>query len=189
MDTKELNIYAPGLKTNEINPEILNLMMKFMDIYHAVSKDERKMFETPELIWNGTSNSALAAYFSNIDKHLLFNLMNECARTKFKILLQTACSYIAYITKDMDIENMRKTLNIKGDFTTMEEEKIKLENKWTDTPSKKQTKMSAPATPVVSTQIQPTPPVSVAPVAHVAPVAPVSPPAPKTKPKSKSSKK
>ncbi|XP_047088363.1 SKP1-like protein 1 isoform X2 [Lolium rigidum] len=70
------------------------------------------------------------AEFVNVDKATLFDLSLAANYLNIKGLLDLTCQTIADMIKGMTPEEIRKTFNIKNDFTAEEEEAVRRENQW-----------------------------------------------------------
>ncbi|KAG6648408.1 SKP1-like protein 1B [Carya illinoinensis] len=70
------------------------------------------------------------AEFVNVDKATLFDLVLAAKYLKIKSLLDLTCQNVADMIKGKTPEEIRKTFNIKNDFTPEEEEEVRRENQW-----------------------------------------------------------
>jgi S-phase kinase-associated protein 1 len=68
--------------------------------------------------------------FCNVDQATLFSLILAANYMDIKPLLDVTCKTVAEMIKGKTPEEIRKTFNIKNDFTPEEEEAIKKENEW-----------------------------------------------------------
>jgi S-phase kinase-associated protein 1 len=68
--------------------------------------------------------------FCEIDQSNLFELILAANFLDIKPLLDVTCKTVANIIKGKTPEEIRKTFNIKNDFTPEEEEKVRKENEW-----------------------------------------------------------
>ena len=68
--------------------------------------------------------------FVNVDKVTLFELINAANYLAIKGLYELTGKAIANRLSEMTIEEVRKFLNVKNDFTPAQEEQIRKENKW-----------------------------------------------------------
>jgi len=68
--------------------------------------------------------------FCNVDQATLFELILAANYLDIKPLLDLTCKTVANMIKGKTPEEIRKTFNIKNDFTPEEEEKVRKENEW-----------------------------------------------------------
>ncbi|KAK9677537.1 hypothetical protein RND81_11G150100 [Saponaria officinalis] len=70
------------------------------------------------------------AEFVNVDQNTLFDLILAANYLNIKSLLDLTCQTVADMIKGKTPEEIRKTFNIKNDFTPEEEEEVRRENQW-----------------------------------------------------------
>ncbi|XP_047088360.1 SKP1-like protein 1 [Lolium rigidum] len=70
------------------------------------------------------------AEFVKVDQATLFDLILAANYLNIKGLLDLTCQTVADMIKGKTPEEIRKTFNIKNDFTAEEEEEIRRENQW-----------------------------------------------------------
>jgi len=68
--------------------------------------------------------------FCTVDQATLFELILAANYLDIKPLLDLTCKTVANMIKGKTPEEIRKTFNIKNDFTPEEEEKVRKENEW-----------------------------------------------------------
>jgi len=68
--------------------------------------------------------------FVKVDQSTLFDLILAANYLNIKNLLDLTCLTVANMIKGKTPEEIRKTFNIKNDFTPEEEEEVKRENQW-----------------------------------------------------------
>ncbi|KAH7834544.1 hypothetical protein Vadar_017258 [Vaccinium darrowii] len=68
--------------------------------------------------------------FVNVDQAVLFDLILAANYLNIKSLLDLTCQTVADMIKGKTPEEIRKTFNIKNDFTPEEEEEVRRENAW-----------------------------------------------------------
>ena len=74
--------------------------------------------------------SAWDKQFCSVDQATLFELILAANYLDIKPLLDLTCKTVANMIKGKTPEEIRKTFNIKNDFTPEEEEKVRKENEW-----------------------------------------------------------
>ncbi|PIA56863.1 hypothetical protein AQUCO_00700904v1 [Aquilegia coerulea] len=77
-----------------------------------------------------TSYKTWDADFAKVDQATLFDIILAANYLNIKSLLDLTCQTVADIIKGKNPEDIRKTFNIKNDFTPEEEEEIHKENQW-----------------------------------------------------------
>eukprot|EP00197_Chlamydomonas_leiostraca_P004659 CAMPEP_0202865894 /NCGR_PEP_ID=MMETSP1391-20130828/6644_1 /ASSEMBLY_ACC=CAM_ASM_000867 /TAXON_ID=1034604 /ORGANISM="Chlamydomonas leiostraca, Strain SAG 11-49" /LENGTH=155 /DNA_ID=CAMNT_0049545783 /DNA_START=83 /DNA_END=550 /DNA_ORIENTATION=+ len=70
------------------------------------------------------------AEFVKVDQSTLFDLILAANYLNIKGLLDLTCQTVAQMIKGKTPEEIRKTFNIKNDFTPEEEEEVRRENQW-----------------------------------------------------------
>lgn len=70
------------------------------------------------------------ADFVKVDQTTLFDLILAANYLHIKGLLDLTCHTVAQMIKGKTPEEIRKTFNIKNDFTPEEEEEVRRENQW-----------------------------------------------------------
>ncbi|MCL7034229.1 hypothetical protein MKW94_017614 [Papaver nudicaule] len=70
------------------------------------------------------------AEFVKVDQATLFDLILAANYLNIKSLLDLTCQTVADMIKGKSPEEIRKTFNIKNDFTPEEEEEVRRENQW-----------------------------------------------------------
>ncbi|MBA0733313.1 hypothetical protein Gogos_017344 [Gossypium gossypioides] len=70
------------------------------------------------------------ADFVKVDQNTLFDLILAANFLEIKSLLDLTCKTVANMMKGKSPVEIRKTFNIKNDFTPEEEEEIRRENAW-----------------------------------------------------------
>jgi S-phase kinase-associated protein 1 len=70
------------------------------------------------------------AKFVDIEQEVLFELILAANYMDIKSLLDLTCAKVASMIKGKTPEEIRRTFNIKNDFTPEEEEEVRRENAW-----------------------------------------------------------
>eukprot|EP00249_Psilotum_nudum_P009427 c21929_g1_i1 orf=415-891(-) len=70
------------------------------------------------------------ADFVKVDQQTLFDLILAANYLNIKNLLDLTCQTVADMIKGKTPEEIRRTFNIKNDFTPEEEEEVRRENQW-----------------------------------------------------------
>ncbi|PIA44653.1 hypothetical protein AQUCO_01700330v1 [Aquilegia coerulea] len=70
------------------------------------------------------------ADFIKVDQATLYDLILAANYLNIKSLLDLTCQTVADMIKGKTPEEIRKTFNIKNDFTPEEEEEVRRENQW-----------------------------------------------------------
>lgn len=68
--------------------------------------------------------------FLKVDQGTLFELILAANYLDIRGLLDVTCKTVANMIKNKGPEEIRKTFNIKNDFTAAEEEQVRKENEW-----------------------------------------------------------
>ncbi|WOL05285.1 SKP1-like protein 1B isoform X2 [Canna indica] len=82
---------------------------------------------------SGVSDDDLKSWdaeFVKVDQGTLFDLILAANYLNIKGLLDLTCQTVADMIKGKTPEEIRKTFNIKNDFTPEEEEEVRRENQW-----------------------------------------------------------
>jgi S-phase kinase-associated protein 1 len=106
---------------------ILEKVIDYCEKYLA-NKDKEKPVE--EKNQNKTHLADWEKEFCSVDQSTLFQLITAANYLDIKPLLDATCKTVAAMIKGKTPEEIRKTFNIKNDFTPEEEEKIRRENDW-----------------------------------------------------------
>lgn len=70
--------------------------------------------------------------FMQVDQEMLFEIILAANYLDIKALLDVGCKTVANMIKGKSPEEIRKTFNIRNDFTPDEEETIRRENEWAE---------------------------------------------------------
>ena len=89
------------------------------------AEDENRERRTDDILeWD--------ADFCKVDQGTLFELILAANYLDIKGLLDLTCKTVANMIKGKTPEEIRKTFNIKNDFTPEEEEIVRKENEWVE---------------------------------------------------------
>ncbi|AES77879.1 putative S-phase kinase-associated protein [Medicago truncatula] len=116
-DCTDNGIPVPNV-TGQILAKVIEYCKKHVD---AASSDE-KPSEDDLKNWD--------AEFVKVDQDTLFDLILAANYLNIKSLLDLTCQSVADMIKGKTPEEIRKTFNIKNDFTPEEEEEVRRENQW-----------------------------------------------------------
>ncbi|XVE93870.1 hypothetical protein REPUB_Repub01dG0231900 [Reevesia pubescens] len=121
-DCADNEIPLPNV-TSKILSKVLEYCKKHVDAA-AADKDKDKD-KTPD-----DEIKAWDADFVKVDQNTLFDLILAANYLNIKNLLDLTCQTVADMIKGKTPEEIRKTFNIKNDFTPEEEEEVRRENQW-----------------------------------------------------------
>lgn len=110
-----------------VNSAILRKVLQWAN-YH---KDDAQPAEDDENKEKRTDDiSSWDADFLKVDQGTLFELILAANYLDIKGLLDVTCKTVANMIKGKTPDEIRKTFNIKNDFTPAEEEQVRKENEW-----------------------------------------------------------
>lgn len=110
-----------------VNSSILRKVIQWAT-YH---KDDPAVPEEEENKEKRTDDiSSWDSDFLKVDQGTLFELILAANYLDIKGLLDVTCKTVANMIKGKTPEEIRKTFNIRNDFTPEEEEQIRRENEW-----------------------------------------------------------
>jgi S-phase kinase-associated protein 1 len=115
-----------GILLPNVNSKILSKVIEYCKkhVQLAAKPDGASALSSTEDIKNWE------AEFVNVDKATLFDLSLAANFLNIKGLLDLTCQTIADMIKGKTPEEIRRTFNIKNDFTAEEEEEIRREYQW-----------------------------------------------------------
>ena len=110
-----------------VTGKILGKVIEYCRYHHEhptpATDDKKDEKRTDDIIpWDQT--------FCQVDQSTLFELILAANYLDIKPLLDVTCKTVANMIKGKTPEEIRKTFNIKNDFTPEEEEQIRKENEW-----------------------------------------------------------
>jgi len=123
---EDTGIDAP-IPLPNVSSKILAKVIEYCKYHVAVetaAKDEEKPKTPDEDVTNWDSE------FVKVDQSTLFELILAANYLNIKPLLDLTCLTVANMIKGKTPEEIRRTFNIKNDFTPEEEEEVRRENQW-----------------------------------------------------------
>jgi len=107
-----------------VNSKILSKVIEYSKkhVEPSPSKSDEKTADEELKAWD--------ADFVKVDQPTLFDLILAANYLNIKSLLDLTCQTVADMIKGKTPEEIRKTFNIKNDFTPEEEEEVRRENQW-----------------------------------------------------------
>ncbi|KAK6939319.1 SKP1 component, POZ domain [Dillenia turbinata] len=119
-DCADNGIPLPNV-TSKILSKVIEYCKKHVDAAASKSSEDRSSDEDLKA-WD--------ADFVKVDQATLFDLILAANYLNIKSLLDLTCQTVADMIKGKTPEEIRKTFNIKNDFTPEEEEEVRRENQW-----------------------------------------------------------
>ncbi|XP_010690359.2 SKP1-like protein 1B [Beta vulgaris subsp. vulgaris] len=113
--------------TGKILSKVIEYCKKHVESAAAKSSTEDRSSS------NSTADEELKSWdaeFVKVDQNTLFDLILAANYLNIKSLLDLTCQTVADMIKGKTPEEIRKTFNIKNDFTPEEEEEVRRENQW-----------------------------------------------------------
>jgi len=111
-------------------PNVNSAILKKVIQWATYHKDDPPAPEDDE---NREKNLEISTWdqdFLKVDQGTLFELILAANYLDIKGLLDVTCKAVASMIKGKTPEEVRRTFNIKNDFTPTEEEQIQKENEW-----------------------------------------------------------
>ncbi|OEL19895.1 SKP1-like protein 1B [Dichanthelium oligosanthes] len=129
-----------GIPLPNVNSKILSKVIEYCNKHvHAAAAAAAASKAGSDEAGAAAANSTAAsgedlknwdADFVKVDQATLFDLILAANYLNIKGLLDLTCQTVADMIKGKTPEEIRKTFNIKNDFTPEEEEEIRRENQW-----------------------------------------------------------
>ncbi|KAL0314545.1 UNVERIFIED_CONTAM: SKP1-like protein 1A [Sesamum radiatum] len=113
--------------TGKILSKVIEYCKRHVDAAAVASKADDKLASTAA---TDDDLKAFDADFVKVDQATLFDLILAANYLNIKTLLDLTCQTVADMIKGKTPEEIRKTFNIKNDFTPEEEEEVRRENQW-----------------------------------------------------------
>ncbi|XP_077231464.1 SKP1-like protein 1B [Tasmannia lanceolata] len=112
-----------GIPLPNVTSKILSKVIEYCKKHVELPKNSEDKSPEEELKnWD--------AEFVKVDQATLFDLILAANYLNIKSLLDLTCQTVADMIKGKTPEEIRKTFNIKNDFTPEEEEEVRRENQW-----------------------------------------------------------
>ncbi|CAH0669003.1 unnamed protein product [Spodoptera exigua] len=112
-------------------PNVNSAILKKVIQWATYHKDDPPLPEDDENKEKRTDDiSSWDADFLKVDQGTLFELILAANYLDIKGLLDVTCKTVANMIKGKTPEEIRKTFNIKNDFTAAEEDQVRKENEW-----------------------------------------------------------
>ncbi|KAI8029794.1 SKP1-like protein 1A [Camellia lanceoleosa] len=105
-----------------VTSKILAKVIEYCKKHVQVSKTQDRSAEDDLKTWDSD--------FVKVDQPTLFDLILAANYLNIKSLLDLTCQTVADMIKGKTPEEIRKTFNIKNDFSADEEEEVRRENQW-----------------------------------------------------------
>ncbi|KAL5196408.1 hypothetical protein ABZP36_010038 [Zizania latifolia] len=120
-----------GIPLPNVNSKTLSKVIEYCNKHaHAASKPSDDANASANNSTSGEDLKNWDADFVKVDQATLFDLILAANYLNIKGLLDLTCRTVADMIKGKTPEEIRKTFNIKNDFTPEEEEEIHRENQW-----------------------------------------------------------
>ncbi|ESW28184.1 hypothetical protein PHAVU_003G265900 [Phaseolus vulgaris] len=111
-----------GIPLPNVTSKILAKVIEYCKKHVEANSADEKPTEDELKAWD--------AEFVKVDQATLFDLILAANYLNIKNLLDLTCQTVADMIKGKTPEEIRKTFNIKNDFTPEEEEEVRRENQW-----------------------------------------------------------
>lgn len=112
-------------------PVVNSTILKKIIAWATYHKDDPVPAEDDEMKDKRTDDiSSWDADFLKVDQGTLFELILAANYLDIKGLLDLTCKTVANMIRGKSPDEIRKTFNIKNDFTKEEEEQVRKENEW-----------------------------------------------------------
>ncbi|XP_066320954.1 SKP1-like protein 1 [Miscanthus floridulus] len=120
-----------GIPLPNVNSKILSKVIEYCNKHvHAAAKPADAADANTAAAGGGEDLKNWDAEFVKVDQATLFDLILAANYLNIKGLLDLTCQTVADMIKGKTPEEIRKTFNIKNDFTQEEEDEIRRENQW-----------------------------------------------------------
>eukprot|EP00850_Spirogloea_muscicola_P010903 SM000065S20252 [mRNA] locus=s65:670383:671105:- [translate_table: standard] len=106
-----------------VSSKILAKVIEYAKFHVEAQQEDKQTVSEDEI-------KAWDQEFVKVDQPTLFDLILAANYLNIKNLLDLTCQTVADMIKGKSPEEIRKTFNIKNDFTPEEEEEVRRENQW-----------------------------------------------------------
>ncbi|KAA8528771.1 hypothetical protein F0562_036126 [Nyssa sinensis] len=113
-----------GIPLPNVTSKILSKVIEYCKKHVEAPKSEDRSTGVDDDL------KAFDAEFVKVDQGTLFDLILAANYLNIKSLLDLTCQTVADMIKGKTPEEIRKTFNIKNDFSPEEEEEVRRENQW-----------------------------------------------------------
>ncbi|XP_022144285.1 SKP1-like protein 1A [Momordica charantia] len=113
-----------GIPLPNVNSKILSKVIEYCKKHVESPKPEDRAASVDDDLKTWDTE------FVKVDQATLFDLILAANYLNIKSLLDLTCQTVADMIKGKTPEEIRKTFNIKNDFTPEEEEEVRRENQW-----------------------------------------------------------
>jgi S-phase kinase-associated protein 1 len=124
---EDIGVGDSPIPLHNVTSKILAKVIEYCEHHFANDTKNNNEEETDK---NNENISPWDKTFCTMDQESLFELILAANFLDIKPLLDVCCKTVANMIKGKTPEEIRKTFNIKNDFTPEEEEKIRKENEW-----------------------------------------------------------
>ncbi len=109
------------------------MLVKVLEYCEQHIADAPAAADAPVPVIKPAKEEPLSAWdraYCDVDQATLFEVILAANYLDIKPLLDVTCKTVANMIKGKTPEEIRKTFNIKNDFTPEEEENVRKENEW-----------------------------------------------------------
>ena len=119
-----------GIPLPNVTSKILSKVIEYCKKHVETPKSEDRPAGGAAVAGADEDLKTWDADFVKVDQATLFDLILAANYLNIKSLLDLTCQTVADMIKGKTPEEIRKTFNIKNDFTPEEEEEVRRENQW-----------------------------------------------------------
>ncbi|KAJ4842433.1 SKP1-like protein 1B [Turnera subulata] len=122
-----------GIPLPNVTSKILAKVIEYCKKHVEAPKSDANSTTANSNSATGNADDELKSWdneFVKVDQATLFDLILAANYLNIKGLLDLTCQTVADMIKGKTPEEIRKTFNIKNDFTPEEEEEVRRENQW-----------------------------------------------------------